>query len=243
MTKKYSDIYADGTYLKNNPGWDAEDSLFKAGKILKLLKNHKLSIESVCEIGCGSGEILVQLSSKLPSNIKFLGVDVSPDAINIAGKKATSQIQFELKDITTEKTLRHFDLVLIMDVIEHVENYFQFLRDIFPMSRYTIFHIPIDLSLWTLLREKMLIESKERVGHIHNFTEDFVKSILTDCGYKIIDQIYTEPNFKPVTIKQKFIEFIRRILFKINPRFCSKTIGGISILILTENNYQPGMHG
>jgi len=81
----------------------------------------------------------------------------------------------------------------------------------------------------------MLIESKERVGHIHVFTEDFIKSVLKDCGYKVIDQVYTEPNLKPLKAKQKLVEFFRRTIFKINKRFCSKTIGGMSILILAEN--------
>src|SRR5437016_5537017 len=80
----------------------------------------------------------------------------------------------------------------------------------------TIFHIPLDMCVWSLFREKMLIESKERVGHIHNFTEDFITSILTDHGFKIIDKIYTEPTFETMSLKQKFINGIRKILFRIN---------------------------
>ncbi len=235
MTKTYIDIYKDGTYLSKNPNWNAEDSEFKANKVLKLLSKHQIPLESICEVGCGSGEILVQLSSKLPSKTNFIGFDISPDAINIAKKKETSQIKFELKDISDFELNQPVDLILIMDVIEHVENYFKLLRDLSSKSRYKIFHIPIDMCVWSLFREAMLIDSKERAGHIHNYTEDFIKSILKDCGYKIIDQLYTEPIFKPTTIKQKIIELIRALLFRINKRFCSKTIGGISIMILTEN--------
>ncbi len=238
MQKNYTKIYKDGTYLNNNPTWDAEDSEFKANKILQLLNKHNIPLNSICEVGCGSGEILVQLSSHLPSNTKFFGFDISADAINIAKKKETTQIKFELKDITDVSLNQSFDLVLIMDVIEHVENYFDFLRGLTTKSRYKIFHIPLDMCAWSLFREKMLIESKERVGHIHVFTEDFIKSVLNDCGYKIIDQLYTEPTFKPTSTKQKIIKLIREFLFKINKRFCSKTIGGISIMILTENEKQ-----
>jgi cyclopropane fatty-acyl-phospholipid synthase-like methyltransferase len=235
MQKNYIEIYKDGTYLKNNPTWDAEDSTFKANKILKLLSNHKIPLNSICEVGCGSGEILVQLSNNLSSNTKFFGFDISAHAINIAKKKETEQIKFELKDFTDVTLNQQFDLILIMDVIEHVEDYFKFLRALSTKSRYKIFHIPIDMCAWSLFREKMLIESKEKVGHIHVFTEDFIKSVLNDCGYKIIEQIYTEPIYNATSTKQKIIELIRRLLFKINKRFCSKTIGGISIMILTEN--------
>lgn len=234
MLKEYSEIYKDGTYLKNNPDWNAGDAIFKANKILKLLEKHKLALQSVCEVGCGSGEMLVQLSSKLP-NVNFLGVDISQDAIDIAKTKETSQTRFELRDITSDQPIQRFDLILVIDVIEHIENYLQFLRSIRRRSTYTVFHIPLDMCMWSLFREKMLIETKERVGHIHTFTEDFIKSILKDCGYNIIDRVYTEPNLKPLKAKQKLIEFVRKTIFKINKRFCSKTIGGMSILILAEN--------
>jgi cyclopropane fatty-acyl-phospholipid synthase-like methyltransferase len=234
MLKEYTEIYKNGTYLKNNPDWNAGDSSFKANKILQLLGKHKLTLESVCEIGCGSGEMLVQLSSQLP-NVNFLGVDISPDAIAIAKTKETSQIRFELRDITSDQFNQRFDLILVIDVIEHIENYFKFLRDVRSRGRYTVFHIPLDMCMWSLFRENMLIESKERVGHIHVFTEDFIKSVLRDCGYKMIDQVYTEPNLKLLTARQKLTEFVRRTIFKINKRFCSKTIGGMSILILAEN--------
>ena len=234
MFKEYTEIYKDGTYLKNNPDWNAGDSSFKANKIVQLLRKHKLILESVCEVGCGSGEMLVKLSSQLP-NVNFVGVDISQDAINIAKTKETSQIRFELRDITNNHFNQHFDLILVIDVIEHIENYFKFLRDVRPRGRYTVFHIPLDMCMWSLFRENMLIESKDRVGHIHAFTEDFIKSVLKDCGYKIIDGVYTETNLKPLKAKQKLVEFTRRIIFKINKRFCSKTIGGMSILILAEN--------
>jgi SAM-dependent methyltransferase len=168
-------------------------------------------------------------------NVNFLGVDISQDAIDIAKTKETSQIRFESRDITNDQLIQRFDLILVIDVIEHIENYFKFLRDVCPRGRYTVFHIPLDMCMWSLFRENMLIESKERVGHIHAFTEDFIKSVLKDCGYKIIDQVYTEPNLKTLKTKQKLIEFVRKTIFKINKRFCSKTIGGMSILILAEN--------
>lgn len=235
MVKNYIDIYKDGTYLKNSPNWNAEDSAFKANKILTLLSKYQIPLQSICEVGCGSGEILVQLSANLPYNTEFTGFDISSDAINIAKKKETDKIKFELKDITNDTSGLYFDLILVMDVIEHIENYFKFLRDVVQKSRYTIFHIPLGMCIWSLFREQMLIEPKERVGHIHVFSEDFIKSILSDCGYKIIDKIYTEPIYRPTSIKERTIDFTRKTLFKLNKRLCSKTIGGMSILILAEN--------
>jgi len=230
-----SDIYNNDTYLKNNPEWHQEDAPFKAGKILKLLLRNNIPLKTICEIGCGSGAILIQLSTKLDKNIHFKGVDISAAAITIAKQKETENVTFELTDITKTTINNPYDLLLVIDVIEHIENYFEFLENIADKGKYTLFHIPLDMSIWSLFREKMLIESKERVGHIHNFTEEFIISILEDKGFRLIDKIYTEPLLKNENFKRKFIHQISNMLYRINKRFCTKTIGGYSIMLLTEN--------
>jgi predicted TPR repeat methyltransferase len=230
------DIYNNKTYLTNNPTWHAEDAAFKAEKIIKLLERNSIHFETVAEVGCGSGEILVQLENRLDKVTNFFGFDISKDAIEIAGKNETDKIRFELKDISSESLNCFYDLMLVVDVLEHIENYFTFLAGIVSKAEYTIFHIPLDMCVWSLFREQMLIESKERVGHIHNFTEDFVKNILSDHGFKTIDQMYTEPIYVRTTNKQKAIYHFRNFIFRINKRFCTKTLGGYSILLLTKNN-------
>lgn len=230
------DIYNNNTYLNNNPTWHEEDACFKATKIMELLKRNSITFDTVCEAGCGSGEILVQLEKNLPGVKKFFGYDISNPAINIAKKKETAKIRFDVKNLANKNENSFFDLLLVIDVIEHVDNYFAFLDGIASKSQYTVFHIPLDLCLWSLFREQMLIESKNRVGHIHNFTEDFIKSILSDYGFKIVDQMYTPPTFEKVSFKQKLVNTARKVLFRINEKLCTKTLGGYSILLLTKNN-------
>jgi SAM-dependent methyltransferase len=232
------DIYNDNTYLKNNPDWHANDASFKTEQILKLLKKIPVSIQKIAEIGCGSGQILVELSHKLSDQVAFYGFDISPDAINIAKEKETSRIKIENLDLVNEsEEFYFFDVLLVIDVLEHIDNYFKFLDGIIKKGKYTIFHIPLDLFIWSLFREKMLIESRERVGHIHHFTEDFIKNILEDHGFRILFQIYTEPIYEDKSFKEAVANKIRKLLFKINKRFASKSIGGFSILLLTENIY------
>jgi len=228
------DIYNDQTYLASNPTWHEEDAGFKVDRIVKLLGRHPVPFKNVCEVGCGSGEILVQLRKRFPDVENWMGYDISADAIAIANSKASEKIKFELQDIALADKSVTYDLMLVIDVIEHLENYFSFLDSILERSRYFIFHIPLDMSVWSLMREGMLIESKNRVGHIHNFTEDFIKSILNDHGFTILDQAYTEPVYKVNSFKQQLVNTIRRILFRLNPRFCTKTMGGYSIMVLAE---------
>jgi len=55
------EMYRSNEYLKNNPTWHVEDSPWKAKQILKIIGNNNLQPNSICEIGCGAGEILHQL--------------------------------------------------------------------------------------------------------------------------------------------------------------------------------------
>ena len=229
------DIYNDQTYLANNPTWHEEDAPFKAARIMRLLRRNALPLATICEVGCGSGEILVQLAAQLPATTGFVGFDISHDALAIARRKQTAQIRFELADITQRTVAPRFDLLLVIDVIEHLPNYFQFLEGIAGAGRYTLFHIPLDMSVWAILREQMLIESKARVGHIHNFTEDFILSTLADYGFRVVDKLYTEPRYKRTSPKQQITHFLREVLYRVSPRFCTKTLGGYSLLVLTEN--------
>jgi tRNA G46 methylase TrmB len=58
------DIYTEGEYLKNNPTWDVEDAPWKADLIFRMMQKHQIDPKTICEIGCGSGEILRHLQLK-----------------------------------------------------------------------------------------------------------------------------------------------------------------------------------
>src|SRR4051812_17341113 len=134
-----TDIYNDRTYLKNNPDWHAGDASFKAGRILHLLEKIPEPFLTIAEIGCGSGQILVELGKKLPDQVLLYGFDVSDDAIHIASGKQTSRIKIQQADLVNESEDSYFfDVLLVIDVLEHVENYFKFLDGIKNKGKYTI---------------------------------------------------------------------------------------------------------
>jgi predicted RNA methylase len=227
------DIYNNQTYLNNNPSWGEEDSPMKVEVITRILKKNNISFKTVAEAGCGSGEILVLVRKTISATEHFHGFDTSNDAFSISVKKQTQKIRFENADITCLDI--HVDLLLVIDVLEHIPDYFKFLENIHSKSRYTVFHIPLDMSVWSLFREKMLIESKSRVGHIHAFTEEFILDILEDHGFQIIDKSYTPPTFSHYSLKQKITHGFRSFLFLLNKKLASKTIGGYSIMVLAKN--------
>jgi ubiquinone/menaquinone biosynthesis C-methylase UbiE len=66
-------IYETGEYLERNPSYHVEDSAWKARQILEMIRRNALEPRTVCEIGCGAGEILKQLQSSMPADTEFSG--------------------------------------------------------------------------------------------------------------------------------------------------------------------------
>ena len=222
-----------GEYLKNNPTWHIEDSPWKARQIYQILSQNSLNPKSIVEVGCGAGEILNQLYSLLPSNIRFTGYDISSDAINFAKKRTNDRLKFELEDFL--KVEKEFDLSLLVDVFEHVDDYLGFLRAFRNKSKYSIFHIPLDINVQGTLRN-LQIKARNRLGHLHYFSKDTAIASLVDCEYEIIDFFYTKSSIDlQKTFKSKLASLPRRILFNINKDFTVRLLGGFSLLVLTKN--------
>src|SRR5256885_15001073 len=119
----FSDLYTTGEYLKKNPTWHVEESPWKARQILQMLKRHDFAPQTICEVGCGAGEILRQLQGSLDPGCSFWGYEISPQAYELAMSRANEKLKFKLADIQHEEGI-FFDLLLVMDVIEHLEDYF-----------------------------------------------------------------------------------------------------------------------
>ena len=105
-------------------------------------------------------------------------------------KKTKKNLTFSNNDILKEKN-KYFDIALIIDVIEHVEDYFDFLRKVKKKANYKIFHIPLDLSVLNVLRASTILAKRNDVGHIHYFTKEIAFRTLIDTGYTIVDYFYT----------------------------------------------------
>ena len=232
MSKK---IYTHGEYFEKNQTWHIEDSPWKTEQLMKIIKRNQLRPASICEVGCGAGEILNQLYYQLPQNIKFTGYEISPQAYALCQKKEKERLQFHLKNLVDNKEA-FFDLLLAIDLIEHIENCFGFLRDLHKKAEYKIFHIPLELSVQTVLRSKPIIKSRQDVGHIHYFTKETAMAILEDTGYKILDYFFTGTSIDlPVNSFQTLLARLPRIvMYKFNRDIAVRLFGGYSLMILAR---------
>lgn len=236
MYNSSDQFYTEGGYYQHNPDWHQEGSKFKADLVLKFIKKFQLPTGLVVEVGCGAGEILAELMKNLTPTAMLKGYDISPQAIRIADKKATSQLSFYLEDYTKLK-VEKADLVLVLDVVEHIDDVYSFLRRLRDKGKNFIFHIPLDMSCRTLLKPHVLLQQRTDVGHIHYFTEETVLWMLRDVGFDAEYLIYTKPDVdlvKPRSFRQSIKKILRKLSYSINKKLSVKLWGGYSALILAK---------
>jgi SAM-dependent methyltransferase len=226
-------IYTDGSYKSLTGGtWHLEDAPYKAAWIMQMLAKHPdFKPSTVCEIGCGAGGILVELQKTLPAGSRFTGYEISPQAHQMSLQFSTDHIRFILGSAFEDP--KTYDLALIMDVIEHVEDCFAFLRQAKLKARIKILHIPLDAHVSAILRGR---NSWDTVGHIHIFTIETALKTLEHSGYRIHDWFLTEGAHTVPTgnMRTRLANLVRRPLCKLSPGLSARLLGGNSLLVFAE---------
>ena len=237
MAFNSNDIYTGNKYLKNNPDWGEKDTEWKAGIINSLLQKNNIHPVTVADVGCGAGGVLYHLLKKNPGIEKLQGYDISREAIEMALPKASPKLSFYQENYLL-KPAEYTDLLLCIDVIEHVDDVYGFVSALTSKAKYFVFHIPLDLSGRTVLKPHVMQEQRKSVGHIHYFTKHTAAWLLEDCGCRIIDWVYTKPvtDWEPSnSFKQGVKKMLRNFSFALNKDISAKLWGGYSIMVLAEN--------
>jgi len=226
--------YASGAYLANNPTWDEEDSEWKAGQVLKTFDRNHLAPKSIVEVGCGAGGILASLHDAMPE-VEYSGFEIAPDAGKFWEKHATKKIGFSVGDYLHEQTA-HCDVLLLLDVIEHVPNPFEFLSALPGRADYYVFHIPLDLSAMSVARERPLLLVRQKVGHIHYFTKGLALSLIQESGFQVLDWFYTGASFTApqVSWRAKLARLPRRLAYVVDRDWGVRLLGGDTLMVLAK---------
>jgi SAM-dependent methyltransferase len=226
-------IYSDGSYLAKTGGtWHLEDSAFKARWIVSMLARHpEVKLNTICEIGCGAGGILAELQKMLSDHITFTGYDISPQAHALSARFSNRRCQFILGDAFADHS--QYDLLLVMDVIEHIEDYFSLLRHVRQKGEWKLYHIPLDAYVIGILRGN---DSWDTVGHLHLFTIETALKALLRTGHQVVDWIFTDGAIVAPqrTTRGRIANLIRIPLSKFSIKLTSRLFGGYSMLVLAK---------
>jgi SAM-dependent methyltransferase len=223
-------MYNDGRYSSRNPDWHENDAPWKAAQVLSMLDDRNFRPESIVDIGCGTGGVLEVIAGALKGT-RLVGYDPSSQAIGMIERSDS----VELRVGTPEDVHEHYELLLSLDVLEHVEDYIGFLRSLLPIADWFIFHIPLDVSAQSVIRERPLLAVRSNVGHLHYFTRRTALASLETAGFEIECDELLFPNDMPGRrVKTRIANIPRGLGRRLRPQLSARIFGGFTLLVLAS---------
>ena len=238
-------FYIDGGYLAKHPSWDSEHGPWKAKQVLDILGLEFLRALgpkpiTIADFGCGSGATLHALVKELRIAgvaVTAVGYDVSPAAIEL-GKELFRDLDLRVGAI--DEVDGHFDVIMLLDVLEHLTDPLAFLRSVSLKGSYFVLHVPLEETVMVnLRRQKPFLRSE--YGHLHFFTVDTALDLVRSEGLDILKHRFTFGSVElPRNSILEKIAFPARLLGKhLFPALAAKTFGRFSLMVLARQTGFP----
>jgi 2-polyprenyl-3-methyl-5-hydroxy-6-metoxy-1,4-benzoquinol methylase len=163
--------------------------------ILPLLPENILK---VLEIGCGQGATL-QWIQTIRDCVKVVGVELFPEAAEIAKKRLDSVIQGNIESIELPFENNEFDLILCLDVLEHLIDPWDVLKKLATLLKLggslitsipNVKHYKVILPLLFLGRWDYVDSGILDKTHLRFFTRKTAIGLIESSGLKV-DKMYT----------------------------------------------------
>lgn len=239
-----SNRYISGDYIKKNHSYHSEDSQFKWNNFADILNLSNLNfrdVETIIDIGCGAGQILIEANKSSLFNNKtiFKGYDINPDAINLA-KKNSDKVSFFNQDFLNLDNEKG-DLIIAADVFEHIQDKYDFLLKLKNKGNFFLFNIPLEISLFSMIRKKNIFKhSFDNVGHLHFYTKRTALLTLENSGFKILNFNLVNNRFEDFKKNKKIYSLIinipQYIVEKLGKTLSSSIFGGYSLVVLAKKH-------
>jgi len=222
--------YVDDDYVTQNPTWHVEDAAWKADQVFAMFERNGLWPDTVSEIGCGVGEMLRILAEKLPA-ARLTGYEIAPVAYERAKARETDRLTFRPDPLPEGRS----DVLLLIDVIEHVDDYIGLLRRVRGHAHWHMLHVPLEMNIDRLLR-RGFTEVRDRYGHLHYFTRETALATVRDAGYVVVDDFLTHAVEleQPTSVRSWVGRLVRRGALRFNDDLAAKVFGGAQLLILAR---------
>lgn len=133
-----------------------------------------LGVKSVLDVGCGSGENLAALA--VSGEYDLAGVDVSQGALKLASNRVPSARLMQL-DIQRSALPERFDLVMSIQVVEHLPDDVAALKQIASMANKYVF-------ISTM--QGRMRRSEIAIGHVRNYSAAELRSKLESAGLEVL---------------------------------------------------------
>jgi hypothetical protein len=110
-----------------------------------------------------------------------------------------------------------------------------FLRQLKAKGHHKIFHIPLDISVQTVLHRNGLLKRRHLHDHLHFFTKETALQALRDTGYELLDHSYTARAIQlGDALGQRVLRRPRKLCFALHHELTVRILGGYSLLVLAR---------
>ena len=151
----------------------------------------------VGEIGCGSGLVLSYLSKTLHRKID--GFELNLNALRLCPKVDGALYIYDILQ-RQAAYLEKYDLLMMMDVLEHIKNEQEFLcaaRDHIIPQGYLLIGVP--------MRQHLYSAYDRADGHYRRYSQKYLKSVVESSGFNIIDVVQWGHTYLPLLLLRKII--------------------------------------
>jgi SAM-dependent methyltransferase len=191
--------YVDGTYLADHRDWHGGDANGKALDILDgveaALSNGAGEAEcSFVDVGCGTGGVMTVLSRCLPRRhpgrrFRFVGYEPSTEAISL-GESTPDDVEIRNDHFSDSGEL--FDIALLVDVLEHLENPWDMLRAVRQRAHYVVVRQPLLDSVGPFRHNSYRLQ-RESLGHIGYWNSRSFEDLMYACGWSALSTRLVAP--------------------------------------------------
>lgn len=226
------DPYVTGAYRAHNPDWHASDAVHKAEALARLIRYCGIVPRTVVDVGCGSGGVIAALKAafdaELP-NTAWEGWDPSEVAIGMAREREGERLQYVAGDFLRSE--RRADVVLLIDVVEHVVDDVAFLEALRGRADWFLLRLPLELSVLDVVRPQRVLAARIRYGHRHFYTREMALALLDTAGFRVDTWRYDRVPPPTDTMRKRLVDAARRAAFAWDEDRAARWLGGFSLLV------------
>jgi trans-aconitate methyltransferase len=136
-----------------------------------------LQFTSVLDAGCGQGELLKEMIDRYPRIQRVAGIDFSPASIQLTRQRIENG-RFEVIDLQTQHLDEQYDLVVSIDVMEHIPDDVAALTNLRKMTS--------GYALVSSIQGDLLPQwEADTVGHVRNYRRGELAAKMEQAGFVI----------------------------------------------------------
>lgn len=149
----------------------------------ELLREHIRPGAAVLDAGCGPG-CWTRIAAR--HAVHVVGVDSSPEKIAEA-RRATTETNVEYIAGDVRDTRRHFDVALLIHVLEHVDDAEEFLRTMAAAADVLIIEVPnFEADALNPVRHALGLRYYNDADHVREYTPETLRDELLRSGLAIL---------------------------------------------------------